>query len=277
MNIAIVGLGVIGGSFAFGLKQAGYSDVYGIDINEESLKQAKEKGVIKEGFTNGSDILKTCDLIILAIYPKLVKNFIINNIKNFKVGAIITDTTGIKKPFIKEIEAVLPEGVDFIFGHPMAGREKRGFEFATNEVFKGANYILTPIEKNKEENLLKIENLALALGFKKVKRITAKYHDEMIGFTSQLPHALAVALINSDEEGRDTGSFIGDSYRDLTRIANINGDLWSELFLGNKDNLLKSINQFEDELNKIKNAIEKNDKEALIEIFKKSTKRRENL
>lgn len=277
MNIAIVGIGVIGGSFAYGLKEAGYSNVYGIDINKESLDRAKEKGVIKEGFTIGSEILKTCDLIILAIYPKLVKNFIIDNIENFKVGAIITDTTGIKKPFIKEIESVLPEGVDFIFGHPMAGREKKGFEFATNEVFKGANYILTPIEKNKEENLQKIEELALSLGFKKVRRINAAYHDEMIGFTSQLPHALAVSLINSDEEGRDTGSFIGDSYRDLTRIANINGDLWSELFLGNKENLLKAMDDFKNEFEKLRQAIEKNDKATLIELFKKSTERREKL
>ncbi|MGL4773506.1 MAG: prephenate dehydrogenase [Clostridium sp.] len=277
MQIVIVGLGVIGGSFAFGLKEAGYDNVYGIDINEDSLSLAKEKGVIKDGFTNGSDILKSSDIIILSIYPKLVKNFIKDNINNFKKGAIITDATGIKTPFIKEIEEILPEGVDFVFGHPMAGREKKGFEFATNEVFKGANYIITPIEKNKTESLDLIEKLALSLGFKKVKRISPEYHDEMIGFTSQLPHALAVALINSDEEGRDTGSFIGDSYRDLTRIANINGDLWSELFLGNKENLLKAMDDFESEFLKIRQAIEQNNKEDLIEIFKKSTERREKL
>ncbi|MGL5151724.1 MAG: prephenate dehydrogenase [Clostridium sp.] len=277
MRIVIVGLGVIGGSFAFGLKEAGYDDVYGIDINEESLRLAKEKGVIKDGFTNGSDILKSSDVIILSIYPKLVKDFIRNNVNNFKNGAVITDATGIKTPFIKEIQEILPEEVDFVFGHPMAGREKKGFEFATNEVFKGANYIITPTEKNKEESIKLVENLAIALGFKKVKRISPEYHDEMIGFTSQLPHALAVALINSDEEGRDTGSFIGDSYRDLTRIANINGDLWSELFLGNKKNLIQAMEQFEREFLRIKQAILLDNKEELIEIFKKSTERREKL
>ena len=277
MKILVVGLGVIGGSFTMALKEAGYDDVYGIDINEESLKKAKKLGLIKEGFTNGQEIVKSADFIIISLYPRLVKQFIIDNKDNFKDGAVITDANGIKKLFIEDIVKILPENIDFVFGHPMAGREKKGIDFATSQVFKGANYILTPVARNKEENLNMIEDLVYKIGFKRIKRITPEYHDEMIGFTSQLPHSLAVALVNSDVEGRDTGSFIGDSYRDLTRIANINEDLWSELFLGNKDNLLKSIEDFETELDKIKDAIKNDDKEALKEIFRKSTKRREKL
>ena len=216
-------------------------------------------------------------MTILAIYPKLVKKFIEDNKENFKAGSVITDATGIKEMFIKDIVEILPKNVDFVFGHPMAGREKKGIDFATNDVFKGANYIITPIERNKKENLDLVENIALKMGFKRVRRITPEFHDEMIGFTSQLPHAMAVALINSDEEGRDTGSFIGDSYRDLTRIANINEELWSELFLGNKNNLLKAINNFELELDLIKKAIHDNDKETLMRYFKKSSERRERL
>ena len=144
-------------------------------------------------------------------------------------------------------------------------------------MFKGNNYLITPTKKNKEKNIELIEGLAYEMGFKKVRRITPSFHDEMIGFTSQLPHAIAVALINSDEEGRDTGSFIGDSYRELTRIANINEDLWSELFLGNKDNLLKAINNFELELDLIKKAIHDYDIETLKQYFRKSTQRREGL
>ena len=277
MKIVVVGLGVIGGSFTMALKEAGYDDVYGIDINEESLEKAKKLGLIKEGFTDGQEIVKSADLIIISLYPRLVKQFIIDNKDNFKDGAIITDATGIKKLFVEDIIEILPENIDFVFGHPMAGREKKGIDFATSQVFKGANYIITPVARNKEQNLKLIEDLAYEIGFKRVKRITPEYHDEMIGFTSQLPHSLAVALVNSDEEGRDTGSFIGDSYRDLTRIANINEDLWSELFLGNKENLLMSIENFEIELDKIKDAIKNDDKESLKEIFIKSTKRREKL
>lgn len=277
MKIVIVGLGVIGGSFAMALNEAGYKDVFGIDTNPETIKKAEELGIIKKGSPNGEDFLKEADLVIISIYPKIVKTFVENNKDNFKDGAIITDATGIKGMFINEIIKILPENVDFVFGHPMAGREKRGIDFASSKVFKGANYIITPIERNKEENIKLIENLAYEIGFKRVRRITPEFHDEMIGFTSQLPHAMAVALINSDEEGRDTGSFIGDSYRDLTRIANINEDLWSELFLGNKDNLLKAINNFELQLDLIKKAIYDDDKEALKQYFIKSTKRREKL
>ena len=277
MKIVVVGLGVVGGSFTMALKEAGYDDVYGIDINEESLEKAKKLGLIKEGFTNGQEIVKSADFIIISLYPRLVKQFIVDNKDNFKDGAVITDATGIKKLFIEDIVKILPENIDFVFGHPMAGREKKGIDFASSQVFKGANYILTPVARNKEENLNMIEDLVYKIGFKRVKRITPDYHDEMIGYTSQLPHSLAVALVNSDVEGRETGSFIGDSYRDLTRIANINEDLWSELFLGNKDNLLKSIENFEIELDKIKDAIKNDDKEALKEIFIKSTKRREKL
>ena len=277
MNIVIVGLGVVGGSFAMALNTAGYENVYGIDVNMETIKKAKNLGIIKEGSTEGKDLLGKADITIISIYPKLVIDFIKNNKNYFKKGSIVTDATGIKCMFINEVKKIIPDDVDFVFGHPMAGREKKGIDFATDKVFKNANYIITPIESNKEENIKKIEELALSIGFKKVRRISPEYHDEMIGFTSQLPHAIAVALINSDEEGRDTGSFIGDSYRDLTRIANINEELWSELFLGNKNNLLKVLNNFEIQLDLIKKAIYEDDKEKLMEFFRKSTKRREQL
>ena len=277
MNIVIVGLGIIGGSFAMALKEAGYTEVYGIDKNIETLRKAKSLGIIKEGYEDEKEIIQDADLIVLAVYPNLVKDFIINNKEHFKDGAVITDVTGIKQLFINEITRILPQNIDFVFAHPMAGREKKGIDYATNQVFKGANFLITVTDRNKDENLDLIENLAYKMGFKNVKRICPKYHDEMIAFTSQLPHALAVALINSDIEGRNTGEFIGDSYRDLTRIANINESLWSQLFLGNKENLLKAIYNFEEELDKIKSCLENEDKENLQELFIKSSLRREKL
>ena len=277
MRIVIVGLGVIGGGYAMALKEAGYTEVYGIDKNTETLRKAKSLGIIKEGYEDEKEIIQDADLIVLAVYPNLVKDFIINNKEHFKDGAVITDVTGIKQLFINEITKILPENIDFVFAHPMAGREKKGIDYATNQVFKGANFLITVTDRNKDENLDLIENLAYKMGFKHIKRICPKYHDEMIAFTSQLPHALAVALINSDIEGRNTGEFIGDSYRDLTRIANINESLWSQLFLGNKENLLQTIYNFEEELDKIKSCLENEDKEALQELFIKSSLRREKL
>ena len=274
MKIVIVGLGVIGGSFALALKQAGYDDVYGVDTNAETLEKAEKMGIIRKGCKEGKAFFPEADLIILAIYPKLIRAFVEQNQALFKKGCIVTDTTGIKRPFIREITEALPEGVEFVFGHPMAGREKKGIDFASAEVFKGANYLITPTERNKEQSLAVIESLVKQLGFKRVRRITPELHDEMIGYTSQLPHAMAVALINSDEEGRDTGSFIGDSYRDLTRIANINETLWSELFFANKSALIEEIGQFERSLNDVKRALETGDEEALKALMRQSAARR---
>lgn len=277
MKILIVGLGVIGGGYAMALKEAGYREVYGIDTNEETLKKAKDMEIIKEGFTSEEDIISQADLVVLAIYPNLVKNFIMKNKDNFKDGCLITDVTGIKQLFIDEIVEVIPDNIDFIFAHPMAGREKKGIDYATNEVFKGANFLIVETNKNKEENIRKIEKLACEMGFKHIRRTNPYFHDEMIAFTSQLPHVLAVSLINSDIEGRNTGEFIGDSYRDLTRIANMNEKLWSLLFLGNKENLLQAMNNFEEEFDKLKRYIEEEDEKGLQELFIKSTIRRQHL
>ena len=277
MKILIVGLGVIGGGYAMALKEAGYNEVYGIDTNEETLKKAKEMKIIKEGFTREDEIISEMNLIILAIYPNLVKDFIVKNKNKFKENALITDVTGIKQLFINDIVEILPQNIDFVFAHPMAGRENKGIDYATNKVFQGANFLIVETKKNKEENIRKIENLAKEMGFKHIKRTTPAFHDEMIAFTSQLPHVLAVALTNSDIENRNTGEFIGDSYRDLTRIANMNEKLWSLLFLGNKKNLLQAMNNFEAEFDKIKKCIEENDEKNLQKLFIKSTIRREQL
>lgn len=277
MRILIVGLGVIGGGYAMALKKAGYTEIYGIDKNIDTLKKAEKLGVIKKGYIDEGEIIQDADIIVLAVYPNLVKDFIVRNISKFKNNAVITDVTGIKQLFIDDVISILPNNIDFVFAHPMAGREKKGIDYATNEVFKDANFIITVTEKNKDENIRLIEELAYKMGFKNIKRVSPKVHDEIIAFTSQLPHALAVALINSDIEGRDTGQFIGDSYRDLTRIANINESLWSQLFLGNKKNLLKAIYNFQEELYKIKNYIENENKEKLEELFIEASLRRERL
>lgn len=277
MNIVIVGLGVIGGSFALALQKAGYTDVYGVDTDRQTLAKAEKMGVIRAGCVTGRAFFPKADLVVFAIYPTLIRRFVQDNNALFRPGCLLTDTTGIKRPFIDQITDALPEGVDFVFGHPMAGREKRGIDYASAEVFCGANYLITPTPRNSEANLRRIETLAGELGFARVRRIPPEKHDEMIAYTSQLPHAMAVALVNADKQGRDTGSFIGDSYRDLTRIANINEALWSELFLGNKENLLQAMEAFEAQLDLIKAAVRADDAEALADTFKESTRRRERL
>ncbi len=274
MIITVVGLGVIGGSYVKALKPLGH-EVYGIDLNEETLKQAKEEGYILEGFKDGKEILAKTDLTIISLYPSLIENFIKEN--TFKPGSIITDAVGVKGHFIEKVVTYLPDNVEFLSGHPMAGREKKGYSYASEKVFQGANYLITPHQSNSKEAIEILSRLVKGMGFKNIKVITPQEHDQIIAFTSQLPHALAVALINSDDQKFDTGKFIGDSYRDLTRIANINEDLWCELFMNNKENLLEKITLFEQELTKIKHAIEKNDEKVLKELFIQSSVRREML
>ena len=268
MKVLIVGLGVIGGSYAMGLKEK--HEVYGIDKNIDTINKAKDQGYIIDGGDDPAKFLPFIDLVFLAIYPKMIIDFIKEN--RFKDGTIITDVAGVKESFIYKINEILPENVEFIGTHPMAGREKRGFDFADPNVFKGANFLITPID-NKEETIELIKDLAVSLGFKRITIMTPKYHDEVIAFTSQLTHAIAVSLVNSDNDP-NTKFFTGDSYRDLTRIAQINENLWSELFLENKNNLLDKINQFEQSLEKLKKAIIDEDKDELCNLFIKSTIKR---
>ena len=275
--ITIVGLGVIGGSYALALKEAGIPEVYGVDTDLQTITMAHAAGAILEGDTDATRYLPESDMVILAIYPKAVIPFLKRYAHLMKPGAVLTDATGIKTAIIDQILPLLPEGVDYVPGHPMAGREKKGFAFASATVFKSANYLLTPLPTNTPEHIDQIEQLALKMGFRRVKRISAQLHDEMIAYTSQLPHAMAVALVNSDIEGRDTGKFIGNSYRDLTRIARINSSLWTELFFENRDQLLPALDRFLSEMNAIRDAVAAHDSDALMAKFDESTRRREAL
>ena len=279
LNIAIVGLGVIGGSFAWALKkQTKYPvRVLGIDHDQDTLTQALDAGAIDHGEMMNETILQMADLVILTLYPSAIVDFVKTHREEFKKGAIITDTTGVKGDIVEQVLPILPEGVDFIFGHPMAGKESQGFTYADADVFQDANYLLTPVEFNLEENLTFLTTLLKTLGFKRVRKVEAQVHDEMIGFVSQLSHVLAVSLINSDDEERDTAAFVGDTYRELTRIPKINAPLWPELCLHNKKELLTVMDNFETQFQLMKQAIEMEDADSLMGLFEEATARRIDL
>lgn len=277
LNITVVGLGLIGGSYAMAIRELNPKKLYAVDIDEEAIHYAEKNGIIDKGYVKADIPLEESDLVIICLYPKLVKDFIKDNIKYFKNRAVITDVTGIKSEFIKEVNNILRDDLDFVFGHPMAGREQKGLKFASKEVFKGANYIITPTERNKEENIKFLEELIRKIGFRNVVRISPEKHDKIIGFTSQLPHVIAVSLVNSDKLGIDTGLYTGDSYRELTRIAQINSQLWTELFMGNKDNLIKEIEVFEENIARVKNAIINEEKSLLTELLEKASKKRKEM
>ncbi len=272
-TLSIVGLGLIGGCYAKSLREE-FDTIYGVDLDELALAYAKREGIIDDGFLEPSSPLLESDIVVVCLYPDMLVKFIKENKNNFKKGAIITDATGIKGKFLDEILEILPEGVDFVGAHPMAGREVKGVWNSDKKIFKGANFIITPHPKNEEKNIKVIEKLASKMKFKNIARVTPNEHDEIIAFTSQLTHAIAVALVNSDEKNFDTNIFIGDSYRELTRIAMINEDLWDKLFMGNVDNLISKIEKFENSLKKIKDALKERDSVSLKAEFTKSTKRK---
>lgn len=274
MIITVVGLGVIGGSYVQALKGLGH-DVYGVDTNLETLKQAKEDGCVIEGFVDAHEIVLKSDMTIICLYPSLVLDFISSH--TFKKGSIITDVVGIKSYFLEKALEIVDDDVEYVSGHPMAGREKKGYAYASKDVFKNANYIIIEHQKNKKESIEFMRRFVSQLGFKSVKIMSPYDHDEIISFTSQLPHMIAVALMNSDNQKYDTGKYIGDSFRDLTRIANINADLWSELFLNNKEYLLASMDRFEEKFDILKNALLHEDEKTLKEMFRESSIRREKL
>ncbi|MGL4740156.1 MAG: prephenate dehydrogenase [Sarcina sp.] len=261
MNITLVGLGVIGGSIGLSLRGKIYGvNVFGVDLNKETIEKAFELGIIEKGAISNTEqakkLISDSDIIVLSIYPEDIKIFMDSYKDSFKDNAIIIDTSGVKNE-IATLE--IPENIDFILVHPMAGREKKGIEFASRKVFIGANFIITKTINNKDENIEQVRYLAQKMGFANIVETTVDAHDEIISFTSQLPHAIAVALVNSDKLTINTGSFTGDSYKEITRIANINETLWSQLFLGNKENLLAKIESFEESLDQIKNALKNED------------------
>ncbi len=273
-KILIVGLGLIGGSYARALRRFGYT-VLAIDTDAEAIRFALENGIIDEGSTEADpELIGSADCIIMALYPTKVVDWIGQNQQHFKSGIRITDVTGIKSAVVYDIQNILRGDVEFIAAHPMAGREVSGVAYSDDRIFRDANFIVVPTEKNTPESIEWCENLGRILGFNRVSVLTPEEHDDMIAFVSQLTHCIAVALMtcNDNEHLRD---YTGDSFRDLTRIARINENMWSELFFMNKEPLLREMNRFIDELTDIRDIIEKDDAEALKEKMRLSTKRRE--
>ncbi len=276
MNIGIVGIGLIGGSYAKALRKYPYK-IYAIDSSQETLDFALNNNIIDVGTTNPSDILKDLDVVFLCLYPNDAVKFIKDNINNFKRDAIISDVVGVKRFMVNNLDMYFNDDIEFVFAHPIAGKEVTGIKNSSEAIFHDGNFVITPTKYNKDESINLIKTLAKQMGFKNVSLISDIQHDEIISFTSQLTHVIALSLVNSDDGKYDTSMFIGDSYKDLTRIAMINETLWSELFLSNKDFLLKQINKFENELHILKDAIETKNIDKIKEIMQSATSKRRNL
>lgn len=273
-KILIVGLGLIGGSYALGLSNKGY-EVGAISLNQEDIDYAINNNIIKHGSTNVDEkYVKQFDIIIFALYPKVLIKWLNKYHLLFKKGAIISDVTGIKTNIIYQIQDILKDDdVEFIGAHPMAGKEVSGVKNADCNIFKNANYIITPTSINSDYAINISKDIANELEFANISILTPEKHDEMIAFLSQLTHCIAISLMTC-KESQNLKEYTGDSFRDLTRIASINENMWSELFLMNKEQLLSQMDLFIEQFNKLKLAIENEDEKTMKEMMKLSTYRR---
>ncbi len=274
MNIAVVGLGIIGGSYCKALKK--YTDHYVIGINrtQTTAQTALSEGAIDE-IGNPQSLAKS-DIIILCMYPQADIDFVRQNGQYIKKGALVTDASGIKRAICPQLKELAKEhGFVFAGSHPMAGKEKNGYEVSDADLYKNASYIITPCGAE-QKYIDMLADLARSIGFGTIKISTPEEHDRMIAFTSQLPHVLACSYVLSPCCPNHNG-FSAGSYRDVSRVANINSKLWSELFLENKEPLVEELDILIHNITSIINAIKAEDKEALTNLLEQGHKVKEAL
>jgi len=275
LNYGIVGLGIMGGSFARAIQEnilevkEATGKIYACDRNEYSLKEALKLSVIDEAYSpdNVDEMLAKCDIVIICLYPAIITDFLAAHKNAFKKGSIVTDISGVKAIYKGKFEDFQTEDYDFILGHPMAGGEKEGFVAAKGEYFKNHNYLLIPRAYNKPENLELLREFIYTIGFSKITDTDIDTHDYNIGFTSQLCHVVASAMVLSAPNDEIT-AFGGGSFEDLTRIAMINAPLWTELFLENKDKLLPHIKSLSDQLKLFETMIENEEREKMEDVLR---------
>lgn len=266
MNIAVVGLGLIGGSFCKALKKNTFHRILGIDKNKKTIKQALECGAIDEEIT--PDRLSEANLTIVCLYPEAIVDFVKENASKFKKGSIVIDSCGVKEYIVNECAPVLDEyGVIFVGTHPMAGREFSGFEYSTDNLFEGASFIITPTDDTPQIAVDLLQTLAGSINFGKAVVSSPQKHDEVIAYTSQLAHVVSNAYVKSPAMLNYDG-FSAGSFQDLTRVAKLNEYMWSELFMCNKEALLKEINCVINSITEYRDAIENGDLERLIQILR---------
>ncbi|TVP96412.1 MAG: prephenate dehydrogenase [Acholeplasmatales bacterium] len=271
MNVYIVGLGLIGASYAAGLRAAGHT-IDGFDINADTLQKAKTANLIDTGRLEG---MRHAEILILALYPNDIPAFLQTHRHLIPETALITDVAGVKKP----LETALhKQGITrgrYVSHHPMAGKAKQGFDAHDGTLFKGANCILIAQDGAESSQLDTLQTVLADLGFGRFITVDAARHDRLIAFTSQLTHALAVALMHADSDPL-TPQATGDSFRDLTRIAEINAPMWCELFLANQHALTEEIERFQTVLDRLKQHIQDEDATALTAMFETSTTKRQS-
>lgn len=264
MTVGIVGLGLIGGSFARAVSEMTEHKVVAYDIKESSFLAAKLVGAVK-GELN-ADTLGECDIVLISLYPDAAVEYINNNSSSFKKGAVVVDCCGVKRHVCDLVGSNKERSFTFIGGHPMAGTQQWGFEHSRASLFKGGSMILTPEDGTDIRVLESAKAFFTELGFSDVVFTTPDEHDVRIAFTSQLPHVISNAYVKSPR-AVDHRGFSAGSYRDLTRVSKLNVEMWTELFLENSDHLADEIDLLVENLTQYSKALRAGDKDALSALL----------
>jgi prephenate dehydrogenase len=275
MKIGIVGLGLIGGSLAKAVKLHTKHEILGYDISEEEMRRAELTEAIDGRLTEAT--LPECDIVLVALYPQAIVNYIQENADRFKAGALVIDCGGVKQSVTDELaETVTGRPWHFIGGHPMAGREYSGFRHAQDDLFEQASMILTPDESISLDVRSFAKDFFLSIGFGRVVFTTPEVHDEMIAYTSQLAHIISNVYIRSDLAMKHKG-FSANSFQDMTRVARLNAQMWTELFLLNKEPLTAELDGLIARLSSVRDAIAAGDEARLTKLLNEGHERKELL
>ncbi len=274
MNIGVVGLGLIGGSIAKSARKNTNYKIFGYDINENVVKDAVKSGVLDGALDDAS--LALCDYVFIPLYPEAVVDYVEKNAKNFKEDAVVIDCAGVKRSVCDKCFKIAEKRkFTFVGGHPMAGTQFSGFDNSKETMFHNAPFVLTPKENEDILVLANAREVIMKLGFGRVSVMTPQKHDKLIAFTSQLAHVVSNAFVKSPSAMERKGISAG-SYKDLTRVAYLNENMWTELFLDNKDNLIFELDNIISELQKYSDAMKNDDSETLKRLLKEGRICKEN-
>lgn len=266
MNIAVVGLGLIGGSMCKSLKKHTFHYIMGIDSDKKTVAKALAQKAIDEEIS--PDRLNEANLTIICLYPEAICEFVSQNADQFKKGSIVTDTCGVKKAIVDRCTPVLEQkGVMFVGTHPMAGREFSGFDYSTDSLFDNASFIITPSESTPQIAIDLLSTLAGSIGFGKAVVATPEKHDQVIAYTSQLAHVVSNAYVKSPSV-LDFNGFSAGSFMDLTRVAKLNEDMWTSLFMCNKEALLNELDHIIKSISEYRDAIKSENRETLRALLR---------
>ncbi|MFI3250065.1 MAG: prephenate dehydrogenase [Eubacteriales bacterium] len=275
-TICVIGVGLIGGSFAKALRGFHDATIIGVDVNKQTVGAALKAGAIDQAFNHPHEALPLADIVILCVFPHHIHDIIKENSAYFKKGAVVCDVCGTKEHLYGGIHQYIPHDIDYVGVHPMAGKEVDGFLNSEGNLFEDTGFIIIPLEETKPSSIALMEEMAGYIGATRLAYSTPREHDEIVAYTSDLMHVSAISLC-THYHPMMSSAYTAGSFRDCTRIANLNPELWTELFLANREALLPAVDRFISAASNLRNAMATEDKETLLQLLTTATQNKADM